>query len=1138
MTDPGRPGCETEEVSGTHSRNRSAPPPQRRGPDATDRLSPPPYRDPSHRAWPWIAYGVPVALVLGTVSIWFHAGGFLASGDVGPLVRDSLLHELGLPWNHQDSGAGSASYATTVRMLEAACVVAARTLGLSDVAGQWLLYTGILGGAAAAVSGLCAVWLRNAWAVAFGGTVAVVNVFTLVNLLNPLPGLALLETALLGGLVLRASRGVRRRGRVRTAVVLALGTLPLSYLGLNPPLLAVVAIGVLALLAFSGPLTGGSTGAAVRVVALAAPIALLVNAWWLLPETLALHGGGGVTFAAQTDVEAWTWTMQRSSLTNVLSLNAQWGWAFTDYAPFAPRMDELPWSVIRWSLPLLALTGCCAPPGDRTTRRALRALGLSAAPIAFLSKGLHTPLVGVNLLIYREVPGMWLFREPMSKFGDLLVLVYALLAAAAIERALRRGLPPGIARRPISAAAMPKATAAVLALSLGSLCYPWPLWTSAVVAESRGVLPTAQVHVPKGWLRVADAIDRVSDHGKVLELPLDTYYQITTTWGYHGVDNVPQQFIRRPVLQQLPDGYFGATAQLAAALQATQRTLVEGDARAARNLLDALGANTVLIRRDLRRLPGDLPQPDPSKLAAALARVPGMRLMESSPLAYVFALVPGDPAKSTGDLSVATALQGAYGIDADQFAADLESQAAGSALTGDPMTPVDSASAVLSGPGAEVIDLAGTGWYRLARASEGEAFLPAVRRTRHRRYLELSDAYQITAAGRPLPGPAPIRIPIKPPTAPGSPASGLDSVSRWALDVQAATTRSAAAVQTNAPQPLRLQPGVPVKLSPGDRMTAYEVIGGDNPSYLQAGTTVVPNAANASRTAFLSAGPALVTLTSSQSQTGLTFGSRVEDCNKSDGRTLAMSAITERQTPDGTATLTAAAHTACIIAPFASGAIGSAYNVSFDYRTAAGYPARYCVWEDGPERCATAPALTASTSWQRLTTVIHPDPGTTRLRLYLYADGQPNPVTSVQYRAIRAERAMPAIVAVQPLRPTSPDPAVATWRENHTGSYDLTLTGVRSRTVITLGESFDPRWQISGLPAAWSSRHVRVNGYANAWIIEGHGNARLGIEFEPERSVNHAQWLSAVVLAACLIILVHARFRPSGGLRSGRVRSW
>ena len=1082
----------------------------------------------------WIAYGLPIGVVLVLVTIWFQGGGYLASGDVGPLVRGSLMHELGLLWNHQDSGAGSPSYETADRLLEVLCVVAARTLGLPAFAGQWLLYAGILAALAASVSGLCAVWLRNPWAIAFGGVASVVNIFTLINLLNPLPALALADIALLGGLVLRTARGTI--SRARAAVLLTLATLPLSYLGLNPPLLAVVAVGVLALLAFSGPLTGGSTRAAVSAVALAAPLALAAGAWWLVPEVAALHGGGGASFAAQTDVEAWTWTMQRASLPNVLSLNAQWGWAFTEYTPWAPSMDALPWSAVRWSLPLLALAGFCAPPGDRRTRRALRALGLAVAPLAFLCKGLHPPLVGINLLIYRDVPGMWLFREPMAKFGDILVLLYALLAAAALEQFLRRGFAIGFARGRIQSFSLPKSTAAVAVLAVAALCYPWPLWTSAVVSEPRDALPSAQVHIPAGWQGIADTINQAPGDGKLLELPLDTYYQVTTTWGYHGVDDVPQQLIRRPVLQELPGGYFGATPQLEATLNATQTAVLTGNGPAARNLLDALGATFVLVRRDLKRLPGDERQPAASRLSAGLAGVPGLRRIASGPLADVFEITPGPAGAAPGNggaVSLATSLDARYGDEPDQFAADLAARAPGSLLTDDPASPVDSATVTLDNPATTSVDLADAGRYELTRGSTDAAYLAQIQDTRHGPELVLRDAYQITAAGRPLPGPGPVVIPLASRAPRHAGPAGPGSVSDWALSVRSGR---AAGLPGGDSHPLRLEPGTPVELSPGDHVTAYAILGGpSDPSYVPAGDATVPATKPAAQQLTLPAGRMPIAFASRESQSVPDFGAQVGDCDRQDSRSAAAVGISSREAPAGTFTLTAAAHTACVFAPFTAGDVGPAYELEFEYRTAAGFPARYCVWEDGPNRCAVGPSLGASTSWQTLSTVIHPDPGTTRLRLYLYADGQPNPVTSVQYRAIRAKRSIPAVVSVRPLTSASRAAMAAlTWNGPRSGAYQVSLTNVQSRAVVSLDESYDPRWAVRGLPSGWTARHIRANGYANAWIITGRGSARLDIEFGPDASVRYAHWLSSAAVAMCLLLLAfpvvrRLRRRPRPG---------
>jgi arabinofuranan 3-O-arabinosyltransferase len=45
------------------------------------------------------------------VSRWFRTGTFIATGDMGPFIRRGWAPELTWSWNHQVTGAGSASSA-------------------------------------------------------------------------------------------------------------------------------------------------------------------------------------------------------------------------------------------------------------------------------------------------------------------------------------------------------------------------------------------------------------------------------------------------------------------------------------------------------------------------------------------------------------------------------------------------------------------------------------------------------------------------------------------------------------------------------------------------------------------------------------------------------------------------------------------------------------------------------------------------------------------------------------------------------------------------------------------------------------------------------------------------------------------
>jgi arabinofuranan 3-O-arabinosyltransferase len=143
---------------------------------------------------------------------------------------------------------------------------------------------------------------------------------------------------------------------------------------------------------------------------------------------------------------------------------------------------------------------------------------------------------------------------------------------------------------------------------------------------------------------------------------------------------------------------------------------------------------------------------------------------------------------------------------------------------------------------------------------------------------------------------------------------------------------------------------------------------------------------------------------------------RVGDCDRHDRRTPEQAGLSRSVlSVDGFPTLQLSARdqTACTnfpLKPFKRAAI---YQVGFDYRGIDGAAPRACLWEDGPERCAPLPALDPSPGWHRLDATVVPDPKTTNLRLYFYADGTGNGTTITEYRKIVIARF--ALVEHRPL---------------------------------------------------------------------------------------------------------------------------
>jgi arabinofuranan 3-O-arabinosyltransferase len=299
----------------------------------------------------------------------------------------------------------------------------------------------------------------------------------------------------------------------------------------------------------------------------------------------------------------------RASIPNILGLNSSWAWGHPEYYPFAAGLERAPLVLLQYTLVAGAALGVASAQGTRR-RVALVLSGVGLAAIV-VSKGVHPPLVGLNLWLYHQVPGFWLFRDP-AKVNLLIVLVFALLAALAIDSFEESSVATG-------------AVAAGL-LAAGALVYAHPLLTGAVVPDDRPLLPSAHVRVPQAWDDVEAYLDAAPDRGKVVVLPKLDYYQAPTTWGYYGTSFL-HTLIHRPVVEPLPGGYYSdpVVAEHVASLE--QQILDRGgNARAA---MQALGARYLLLRRDLQASFPGRSFVAPRQLAVALKRTPGLRRVRS-----------------------------------------------------------------------------------------------------------------------------------------------------------------------------------------------------------------------------------------------------------------------------------------------------------------------------------------------------------------------------------------------------------------------------------------------------------------------------------------------------------------------------
>lgn len=531
--------------------------------------------------------GTLAAVLLATASVqsWFQDGRFVAAGDNGLWLRG--VRGTTRSWTDSLVGTGSSGY-PSAGLVEGVLHDVLTAAGLSDPAAQRIWYTIVVAAAAASVAYLASAFTRQPMAVGAAGAVVVLAPFHITTLPNILPLIAITTLALIFGIAARLAQ--RRSVPAAYGALIAVWISPLSK---NPPLLALaLASAVVAAVAVIA--VDRST---VRRLASFGAWFLAGSTFWLIPSLLHYGlGTPGLNIVAQTNIDAWSWTQRHSGPANVVTLVASWVWGDPHALPATASLARLPWSVLRWALPALVLVSVRLA----ANRRLAVVLGVATGAFVVLSIGVNPPFTGLNRFLNHHVPGFWLFRQPMAKFGVALVILYALLIAFGVD-----GL---IQRRPSWSPALRRGmTVLVASLAACGVAFAHPLYTGTVVPGQRGgvdSLPPARVALPASWTEAGRWLDDAPLPGSVVVLPLSEYYQRGTTWGYYGVDDLMWRVTRRRALYLLPGGYFAPAGSAPNLMIALEDAVALRDDTGVGRLMEALGASYLAIRTDYRSTPG------------------------------------------------------------------------------------------------------------------------------------------------------------------------------------------------------------------------------------------------------------------------------------------------------------------------------------------------------------------------------------------------------------------------------------------------------------------------------------------------------------------------------------------------------
>jgi arabinofuranan 3-O-arabinosyltransferase len=956
-----------------------------------------------------VAYAVPSLVAALAVQTWFRGDAGLATGDLIPPVTPGTDYRA--HWNGFDTGAGAPSYQiVSLPYFEGLRLFS--WLGFGEVAFQRVWLTALVAGTAAAVVFLARGVVRSPLAASVAGFVPLFSAYRLTLAFDPVPLVAMIAAAVLGGLVVRAGGESGPR-----PLLFALASVCCGFIALNPPHLALVLAWIVVCVVIAWAVHGGSAPRRVgRFLLVGVPLAVLFNLWWLVPTVLAVTGPVFTDRFAAAGVEDWAWTHQRGNLLNVVAFTSSWAWPYPEYFPFSARLERAPFTTLQYVPAVAAVLGIALAVGRwRRVALVLAAIGVVAM---WVMKGLHDPFSGTNRWFYDHVPGFWLLRDP-AKTGLILALVFALLAAVAISLLLEHRRRSG--------------TAVAVLVVAAATAYAHPLLTGAVAPTERPLLPSAHVRVPSGWQAAATYLETRPRDGKVVVLPHLDYYQTPTTWGYYGASFL-HQLIDRPVIEPLPEGYYHdpEVDSLVARLQA-EILRGEDDVSA---VLQALGARYVVLRRDLdMTFPGRSLVPA-ERLARRLAGVRGLKRMRSF---------------GQADVYVASGVR----------------------------TPEVYAAVPLIEDEASLADV---------RQSVAVPQRLAVVRP------DAGDALRGIPSGR-------ARL-----VSPGIPRGRLVlEIEHGALVVRP-FDRTAA---KNSSRPLALLPAPdpPFALHVGSRsfkirepLDASPRIAVLNPAELKERRGFFP--------------PQAIDLQRS-------LADRVGDCHEYDERSPRDVGILAGVTSSGdrgTLGLAARDHSACIAIPVDGARPGRPLRIRLWYRRLTGNPARLCVWQEGPDRCAALPALDSADGWHRFDGTFTVAAGTESVRLFLYADGDPESrtLTLTEYRGLTVASPAPELgVVVQP----QVAPPEVSYRRTAPNEFRVEVEGAERPFVLVAAETFAPGWRLEREDAE-AVKHFRVNGYANGWRVPWTGSYELTISYGPERYAQAARTLDLVAVPLGVLVLL------------------
>lgn len=173
------------------------------------------------------------------------------------------------------------------------------------------------------------------------------------------------------------------------------------------------------------------------------------------------------------------------------------------------------------------------------------------------------------------------------------------------------------------------------------------------------------------------------------------------------------------------------------------------------------------------------------------------------------------------------------------------------------------------------------------------------------------------------------------------------------------------------------------------------------------------------------------------------------------------------------------------------------YNVRLGYRNDFSQNLLFFIWEGAgqKERLLAAGRLPSGLIEDEKQQLVQMSPDAGRLTVAICAPNLTSERIKKQFTLTMSEVVEPRIV-VSSTKNQPETPRAASYISESPTRYRLSLPAeTSSPTLLVFSERFDPWWELKGTDA----KHIRVNGYANGWILPKSPNRSLVLEYKGER---------------------------------------